>query len=133
MNKGSTDGGVMASREHSKSFSRKENLAKQEVLIYVEYEDHVLFRNCDSSTLRPSIRRAVGWLTFENREALYICSDQPIELLPNEKATESGLVILKSAVLNRCALSDKIFKQDRSANYGQEKSPMNGEKEKCKR
>jgi hypothetical protein len=138
METGSTIGGAMASREHNKSLSRKENFTNQKALIYVEYEDHVLFRNCDSSKIKPSIRKTVGWVTFENTEALCVCSDVPVERLPNEKNAESGLVILKSTILNKRELgSGKIFKQDRTAKCGQ-KSPINGEKknartDRCKR
>lgn len=124
----------MASREHNKSLSRKENLTKQKLLIYVKYEDHVLFKDCDSSSLKPSVRKAVGWLTFENSQFMQICSDMPEELQPNEKTVESGLLILKCTILSACEVGfGKIFKQDRTGYCGQENSPINGEKEKCKR
>ena len=70
-------------------------------LVYVKYVDHVLFRNVDPNLLKPCIREVVGWLVRETDEVLCLCHDRAIELLPFEKHSESGLIILKSDVLER--------------------------------
>ena len=70
-------------------------------LVYMKYVDHVLFRNADSSLLRPYVREVVGWLVRETDEALCLCHDRAVEPLPFEKPSESGLIILKSDVLER--------------------------------
>jgi hypothetical protein len=70
-------------------------------LIYLKYMDHVLFRKCDHSDMKPSVREVVGWLVLETNDAIYICCDRSVEPLPCEKPSESGLVILKSDVLER--------------------------------
>ena len=70
-------------------------------LVYVKYVDHVLFRNADPSLLRPCVREVVGWLIRETDEVLYLCHDRAIEPLPFEKPSESGLIILKSDILEK--------------------------------
>lgn len=51
--------------------------------------------------MKPSIREVVGWLVHETLEAVYICCDRSVDPLPCEKPSESGLVILKSDILER--------------------------------
>jgi hypothetical protein len=70
-------------------------------LTYVKYRDHVLFKKCNHSDMKPSIREVVGWLVHETQEAIYICCDRSVDPLPCEKPSESGLVILKSDILER--------------------------------
>jgi hypothetical protein len=118
----------MASSERSENQSEKigfKEFKKNLTLLYVKYSDHVLFRNCDSSEMKPSIREVVGWLAFENTDIICICYDKPIEPIPNEKL-ESGFVILKSNVLEVCKLLPKAFKQTRITSNGQ-KALKNGD------
>lgn len=112
----------MASRECSKKLAKKIEFQESRgklTLLYVKYRDHVLFRNCDSSEIKPSLREVVGWLTFESTDNICICYDKPVDPLSNEKR-ESGFVILKSDVLEVCELLPKAFKQTRITSYGQE-------------
>ena len=95
-NSRSNKGGVKASRRYPGCHS-KDELS----LIYVRYKDHVLFKNCNHSNMKPSVREVVGWLVLETQEAIYVCCDRPVEPFPHEKSSESGLVILKSDVLER--------------------------------
>ena len=123
----------MASSECSKNLSEKKGFEKfngKSPLLYVKYRDHVLFRNCDSSEIKPSIREVVGWLTFESTDNICICYDKPVEPLLGEKR-ESGFVILKSDVLQVFELLPKAFKQNRITIHGQE-ALKNGDKERCK-
>jgi len=77
------------------------NRWKDECLVYVRYRDHVLFRNANRNLHGPAIRETVGWLIKENADAVWILWDRGVEPLHHEKvpASESGLVILKSDVL----------------------------------
>ncbi len=68
-------------------------------LIYVQYRDHVEFRNSDSSQMKECVREVVGWLFRETDEHLCICCDRAVSLLPFEKPSESGFIILKSDIL----------------------------------
>ena len=83
-------------------------------LVYVKYVDHVLFRNADSSLLRPCVREVVGWLTRETSDVLCICHERAVELLPFEKPSESGLIVLKSDVLeNRNLMFSSVSEASR--------------------
>ena len=74
-------------------------------LLLVRYQDHVLFKNMDPSRLTPSIRIAVGWPLLENEEYLVLVSDRSQKTLPNEHIPiESGLIIIKSTILERRSL-----------------------------
>ena len=70
-------------------------------LTYVRYRDHVLFKKCDHSDMKPSVREVVGWLLCETSEAIYICCDRSVEPLPDERPSESGLIVLRSDILER--------------------------------
>jgi hypothetical protein len=76
-------------------------MVKRKPLVYVRYRDHVLFRNVNSSLYEPGEREAVGWLTKENEEAVWILWDRSVKLLPHERTQhkESGLLILKSDII----------------------------------
>jgi hypothetical protein len=91
-------------------------------LTYVRYLDHVLFRNCDHSEIKPAIREAVGWVIFEDSKAMCLCSEKPFEPLSNEKNLETGFIILKSTILEQhCFIFDKAFKRSNIVYCGQEK------------
>ena len=116
----------MASRERLKKLAQKigsQEISEKSTLLHVRYEDHVLFKNCDSSEIKPSVREVVGWLTFESNDYICICYDKPVEPLLNE-SRESGFIILKSDVLEVCKLSPKAFKQTQIISCGQEALKM---------
>ena len=97
-------GGIMANRECSENQNKKKHfleIGKKNKLTYVKYRDHILFRNYDPSKLKPCIRKTIGWISFEDKEAICICSDVPAKLILGMNNGESGLIILKSAVLER--------------------------------
>ena len=69
-------------------------------LCKIVYIDHILFRNINSEKVDPSIREAVGWITKQNEEAIWLLSDKPVDKQDNERTcVESGLVIFRSAIL----------------------------------
>jgi hypothetical protein len=70
-------------------------------IVHIRYRDHVLFRNGDPSLFQPSIRECVGWIVKEDHEAVWVLWDKSVNKLPHErtKLSESGLVILKSEIL----------------------------------
>ena len=115
--------GETASSERSKNQNRKKReKLHQTPLTYIKYQDHILFRNCDSSKIKPAIREVIGWVISENAEAVVICSDVPVELLPNEKPVESGFLILKNDIIERYEVeSGNAFKRSRIAYCGQKK------------
>jgi hypothetical protein len=72
--------------------------------VYIRYLDHVLFRNTPEALDQPAEREAIGWLTQENRELVCIQHDRTIENLEYAGGTTSGLVLLKSCILEIRAL-----------------------------
>lgn len=82
-------------------------MTEETSLIYVKYVDHVLFRNADPSLLKPCVREVVGWLARETDEILCLCHDRAVEALPFGKPTESGLIILKSDILEMRKIEEK--------------------------
>ena len=72
-------------------------------VVYVRYKDHVLFRN--TKPIKDAAEReTVGWLTQENSELLCIQHDRTIESLNESCGTTSGLLLLKSCILELRAL-----------------------------
>jgi len=72
--------------------------------VYIRYLDHVLFRNTPEALENVAERETIGWLTRENRELVCIQHDRTIENLEYATGTASGLVLLKSCILEIRAL-----------------------------
>jgi hypothetical protein len=67
-------------------------------ILYVRYKDHVLYRN-NKQVENPAERETVGWLTQQTEELLCIQHDRTVKGPNNPKGTASGLLILKSCIL----------------------------------
>ena len=111
----------MASRECNTIEIKKEEEIKQfsgkTALLYVKYEDHVLFLYCNPYEMDSCIREVVGWLTFETETKICISSDRPVDPQPNEKK-ESGFIILKNDIIEVLEFKPNSFKQTRRVDYG---------------
>jgi hypothetical protein len=70
-------------------------------LVYVRYEDHVLFNRCSALTMKPQVREAIGWLVYDSKYYVTISWDRDAEppTLKGGDAKASGLVLLKADVL----------------------------------
>ena len=70
-------------------------------MVYVQYRDHVLFRDSKASHYRPWTRECVGWLDYEDQDHVRIVWERfAMPDPPNEsKPRATGLVILKKAIL----------------------------------
>ena len=73
-------------------------------IVYIRYVDHVLYRNTSEAIENAAERETIGWLTQENRELLCIQHDRTTENLQNTSGTATGLVLLKSCILEIRAL-----------------------------
>jgi len=73
-------------------------------VVYIRYKDHVLFRNTPQPIEDAAERETVGWLTQENGELLCIQHDRTVESPNYSSGTASGLVLLKSCILEIHAL-----------------------------
>ena len=68
-------------------------------IVVVRYKDHVELRNAyPKFYFDPHEREAVGWLSHETDDIVYLVNNRSIEPLPFE-APESGFVVLKSDVI----------------------------------
>jgi hypothetical protein len=68
-------------------------------VVYVRYRDHVLFRNTPKPITDAAERETLGWLTQETGELVCIQHDRTIENSHSSSGTASGLLILKSCIL----------------------------------
>jgi hypothetical protein len=68
-------------------------------VVYVRYRDHVLYRNIRNPIEEPVERETVGWLTRENGEILLIEHDRAPQCLQLPMESGSGVIILKSCIL----------------------------------
>jgi hypothetical protein len=78
-------------------------------VVYIRYLDHVLYRNAPEAMENAAERETIGWLTQENKQLLCIQHDRTIENLQNASGTASGLVLLKSCILEIRALPLQKF------------------------
>lgn len=67
--------------------------------VYIRYKDHVLFKNVAKPIEDPAERETVGWLTQETDELLCIQHDRTAENPRHSSGTASGLLLLKSCIL----------------------------------
>jgi hypothetical protein len=76
-------------------------MAKEGVLIYVRYRDHVLYHRGDPLAVKPQIREGVGWLVYECTDYIILCWDRDAEppTLKGGDPKASGLVLLRSDIL----------------------------------
>jgi len=70
-------------------------------LVYLRYQDHVLFKDVDPSLYHPWTREAIGWLDYEGQDYIRIVWERfAMPDPPNEaRPRATGLVILKKAIL----------------------------------
>ena len=73
-------------------------------VVYIRYLDHVLYKNTPNAVKEAAERETVGWLTHKNDTLLCIENDRTIEKLPYSSGSGSGLVLLKSCILEIRAL-----------------------------
>jgi hypothetical protein len=75
------------------------NLLQQ--LIFVRYQDHVLYNRSVAALMQPQIREAVGWLIYECEIYIILSWDRDAQppTLTGGDPKASGLVLLKSDLL----------------------------------
>lgn len=84
------------------------SMAKPKSLVYVRYEDHVLYHRGDPTAMKPQTRECVGWLVYEGNDYIIICWDRDAGA-PTFKGGDpkaSGLVILRSDIRELRRLKD---------------------------
>ena len=77
--------------------------------VYIRYKDHVLFKNVAKPVEGAAERETLGWLTQETDELLCIQHDRTAENPHCSSGTASGLLLLKSCILEIRMLPLKNF------------------------
>jgi len=77
--------------------------------VYIRYLDHIPFRNAPEALANAAERETIGWLTQETGQLLCIQHDRTIESIHTSSGTASGLVLLKSRILEIRALPLQEF------------------------
>jgi hypothetical protein len=67
--------------------------------VYVRYKDHVIFKNIQQPLSEAVERETIGWLTKQTDEIMLIEHDRTIPNAQIPSGQGSGLIILKSCVL----------------------------------
>jgi len=68
-------------------------------VVYVRYKDHVLYRNLCNPIEEAVERETIGWLARENGEIILVEHDRTPQCLQLPKGSGSGVIILKSCIL----------------------------------
>ena len=68
-------------------------------IVYVCYWDHVLFKDTNVDLCCPMLRETVGWLDHEDSTCVRIVWERMANSLIEADKKSTGLVILKSAIL----------------------------------
>ncbi|MCL1970467.1 MAG: hypothetical protein FWF66_03285 [Candidatus Bathyarchaeota archaeon] len=86
-------------------------------VIFVRYQDHVVFNRADPLMMYPQVREAVGWLVYECEHYVTLKYDMDADppKLKCETQKASGLVVLKSNILemkklcvSECPLNSQV-------------------------
>jgi hypothetical protein len=73
-------------------------------IVYIRYKDHVLFQNTAEALENADERETIGWLTQETGKLICVQHDRTLESIRYASGKASGLVILKSHILEIRAL-----------------------------
>jgi hypothetical protein len=68
------------------------------LLVYVRYKDHVLFKNIQQPIAQAVERETVGWLTKQNQEIMLIEHDRTIPCAQIPSGQGNGVIIIKSCI-----------------------------------
>ena len=82
-------------------------------VVYVRYKDHVLYRNIRNPIEEAVERETVGWLARENGEIVLIEHDRTPRCLQLPRGSGSGVIILKSCILELRSLPFPCFSDGR--------------------
>ena len=84
------------------------SLAEPKSLVYVLYQDHVLYHRGDPTVMKPQTRECVGWLVYEEPGYVIICWDRDAgaPTLKGGDPKASGLLILRSDIVELRRLKD---------------------------
>jgi hypothetical protein len=67
--------------------------------VYIRYKDHVLFKNIKQPVEEAMERETIGWLSKETGEIILVEHDRTMPNLKLNGGQGSGLIILKSCII----------------------------------
>jgi hypothetical protein len=82
-------------------------------VVYVRYKDHVLYRNIRDPIEEAVERETVGWLARENGDIILIEHDRTPQCLQLPRGSGSGVIVLKSCILELRSLVFACFSDGR--------------------
>ena len=80
-------------------------------VVYVRYKDHIIFKNEVHIPKDAAERETMGWLTNENNESMCVIHERAIRSHKYTKNKESGLILVKSCILEIHALPLQNFRR----------------------
>jgi len=76
-------------------------VAKLGSIVFIRYQDHVLYHRGDPLSLKPQVRECVGWLVYDCADYIIICWDRDASppTLQGGDPKASGLIVMRSDIL----------------------------------
>jgi len=68
-------------------------------IVMVRYRDHTLFKRVEVESIRPVVRQCIGWLVYETEDYMVVVSDVRWENGIVLDRSSTGLVLVKSGVV----------------------------------
>jgi len=69
-------------------------------VVFIRYQDHVLFKDASASQYKPWTRETIGWLDYEDEEFVRIVWEQFHEPAPPlARVRSTGLSILRKDII----------------------------------
>jgi len=72
--------------------------SSQDLLVYVRYKDHVLFKNVTQPAAGAIERETVGWLSKQTDEIMLVEHDRTVPNAQIPSGRGNGVIILKSCI-----------------------------------
>jgi hypothetical protein len=97
-----TKAGSKSCKLPSKEDTGTSPLNPHQQLIFVRYQDHVLYNRSSALMMQPQIREAVGWLVYDCELYIILSWDRDAHppTLQGGDPKASGLVLLRSDILD---------------------------------
>lgn len=93
-------------------------VAKLGSIVFIRYQDHVLYHRGDPLSLKPQVRECIGWLVHDCSDYIIVSWDRDASP-PTLKAGDSkasGLVVMRSDILEMKRIAQG--KQRQESNSG---------------
>ena len=86
-------------RSKSEPAQGSANTSPLHPLLYVRYNDHVIYKNIIQPAPKAIERETVGWLAHENQDIILVEHDRTIKRNDISSGKSNGIIILRSCIL----------------------------------